>query len=92
MTLLPTRSPPRLRCRKCGSTRIVLTGATRGGLKTHHHPDLSVECADCNHSWYSKARAASALRYVSLEELGQGVITWDEMPLKKTLTRPPLPE
>ncbi len=92
MKLHSARPATRLRCRQCGSTRIALTGAVRPGHKAHHQPDVAVECADCLHSWYSKSRAASALRYTALEELGQGVITWDEMPLKKPLTRPPLPE
>jgi len=92
MRPLNVRPLPRLRCRKCGSTNIHLVGKIRRALKAHHQGDYCVQCFECKHHWYSKSRAAAALYQPFLELAGQRVITWDEMPLKKPLTRPPLPE
>jgi len=92
MTLTPTRPVPRLRCRKCGSKDVHPTSIRSRTRKSDHVPDVAVICSACDHTWWSKSRAAQALPYTHLEERGQAVTTWDEMPLKKHLTRPPLPE
>jgi len=87
-----TRPAPRLRCRQCGSTACELTGKTQPGIKEHHTHAIRVACRTCGHSWWSRSRAANALHPILLENMGQTVMAWDEMPLKKPLTRPPLPD
>jgi len=66
-----TQRPPPLRCPRCGTGDYLRMIGVRHVAPATDNQAVRLQCTDCKHNWWSRARAAVTLYQTFLERLGQ---------------------